>query len=130
MKLNLKPTKEQCKDTGMAMVLILLILALWKHQNALTYIKIATAVLVLDMIYPPMLKPFAIVWFGFSHLLGMVMSRVILSLVFFAIVMPIGLLRRLMGKDTLQLKTFKAATASVMATRNHTFTAADLEKPY
>ena len=130
MKLNLKPTKEQCKDTGMAMVLILLIVALWKHQNALTYIKIATGVLVLDMIYPPLFKPFAIVWFGFSHLLGMVMSRVILSLVFFAIVMPIGVLRRLMGKDSLQLKTFKAATTSVMTIRNHTFTAADLEKPY
>jgi hypothetical protein len=130
MKLNLKPTKEQCKDTGMAMVLILLILALWKHQSALTFVKIAVVVLVVDMTYPPIFKPFAVVWFGISHLLGMIMSRILLSIVFFAVVMPIGVLRRVMGKDSLQLKTFKASTASVMAIRNHAFAAADLEKPY
>jgi hypothetical protein len=130
MKLNLKPTKEQCKDTGMAMVLIFLILALWKHQNPLTFIKFAMVVLVVDMSYPPVFKPFAVVWFGISHLLGMIMSRILLSIVFFGVVMPIGVLRRAMGKDSLQLKTFKASSASVMEIRNHTFTAADLEKPY
>jgi hypothetical protein len=38
--------------------------------------------------------------------------------------------RRVMGKDALQLKAFKAGSTSVMVERNHTFTAADISKPY
>jgi hypothetical protein len=45
-------------------------------------------------------------------------------------VTPIGTLRRLAGKDSLQIRGFKSSEESTMVKRNHTFTPTDLEKPY
>jgi hypothetical protein len=82
------------------------------------------------MIVPQVFGPVAIVWFGLAHLLGAVTSRVLMLVVFALIVTPIGLVRRVLGKDSLRLRAFRAGPESVMVVRNHTFTAGDLEKPY
>ncbi len=121
-------SKEQAKDTGMAMTLILLLTGLISG-NALFY-QLAIPVLVLDMIAPMIFYPVAVVWLGLSHLLGTVMSKVLLTLVFAWIVTPMALYRRMIGKDALQLKAFRKSSASVMRERNHRYEAADLEKPY
>jgi hypothetical protein len=121
-------TRDQSKDTGMAMTLILLLLNRSLRQDA--WLIGAMAALVIDMTVPQVYRPLAVVWFGLSHLIGRLTSRIILSVVFFGVVMPVGLLRRFSGKDPLNLKAFKAGTDSVMKERNHRFVAADLEKPY
>lgn len=123
-------TKEQCKDTGMAMVLLLLIFSLVFKQHSLLLVQTALVALVLDMTYPPLYRPVAVVWLGLSHLLGAVMSRLILGVVFLGVVTPVALARRLLGHDALNLKGFKLGEESVMDVRNHTFTRADIEKPY
>ncbi|MBC8180880.1 hypothetical protein H8E88_07130 [candidate division KSB1 bacterium] len=125
---NTKISKEQAKDTGMAMVLILLILG-FLLKNTL-FFKLAIPVLVLDMIFPMIYKPVAIIWLGFSHLLGTVVSKILLSIVFFLIVTTIGGIRRLFGIDSLKLKEFKKGTESVMKTRNITFTREQIENVY
>lgn len=121
-------TKDQAKDSGMAIMLILMIIGLYT-KNDLFY-KLAFPVLLMNMIYPMFFYPFAIFWFGFANMLGTIMSKILLSVVFFVIVMPVALLRRLLGKDTLLLKEFKKSNESVMKTRNQTYVAADLEKPF
>jgi hypothetical protein len=121
-------TSRQAKDTGMAMVLILLILGLWTDRTV--FFRAAVPVLVLDMVWPMAFYPLAVVWLGLSHMLGTVVSKILLSIVFFVIVLPVALVRRVAGKDSLQLRRFKATSASVMRTRNHVFVAADIEKPY
>jgi Saxitoxin biosynthesis operon protein SxtJ len=126
LKINI--TRDQSKDTGMAMTLILLLLNRSFRQEA--WLIGAIAALVIDMTVPQVYRPLAVVWFGLSQLIGMLTSRIILSGVFFGVVMPIGLLRRLSGKDPLNLKAFKAGSNSVMKERDHRFVAADLEKPY
>jgi hypothetical protein len=55
---------------------------------------------------------------------------VLLTAVFYAVVTPSGLLRRLFGRDALQLRAFKTSEASVLHERRHRFVAADLENPY
>jgi Saxitoxin biosynthesis operon protein SxtJ len=85
---------------------------------------------VINMALPQIYRPVAVLWLGFSDLLGAVMSRVLLSIVFFAVVTPIAIFRRLAGKDSLKLRAFKAGKDSVMVERNHTFIGRDLERPY
>ena len=51
-----------------------------------------------------MLKPFYLIWMIFAAILGWVMTRVILCLVFYLILTPIGLITRLLGEDFLNLK--------------------------
>lgn len=123
-----KATKEQAKDTGLAMILICLILAYFGGRVKL--LPLAMVLLLVTMTVPAVFKPLARLWFGFSHLLGTVMSKVMLTLVFFWVLTPIGIFRRLTGKDTLRLAQWKAGTDSVFRVRDHTFTAADIGQPF
>lgn len=121
-------TKDQSRDTGMAMVLILLILCFRMKREGI--LLAAITMHVVNMIVPRIYAPIAVVWLGFSRLLGTVMSKILLSILFFGIVTPIGILRRLFGRDSLKLRAFKASEASVMTVRNHLFVGRDIEKPY
>jgi hypothetical protein len=112
----------------MAIVLILLLLGLFT-KNIIFY-KIAIPVLVINMTVPMFYYFFAILWLGFSRLLGMIVSNILLTVIYVVMVIPVSLIRKIMGKDTLQLHEFKKGTNSVMKVRNYTFGPADIEKPF
>ena len=119
---------EQAKDTGMAMVLICLLIATLGRQRR--FVGISIILLLIDMIWPRVYKPLAVFWFGFSRLLGAVMSRIMFSLIYIVMVVPVGLLRKLLGKDSLQLKKWKKGRTSVLKVRDHEFTPNDIAHPY
>lgn len=121
-------TKKQASDTGMAIVLILLLLGYFT-KNILFY-KIAIPVLIVNMSVPIFFYFFAIIWLGFSKLLGIITSNLVLSAIYFIVVLPMSLIRKLMGKDTLRLKEFKRNTKSVMLVRNYLFGPKDIERPF
>lgn len=123
-----KISYERCKDTGMAMVLIALLAYMFFESMYLLYA--AVAMLLLNMIYPKLYQPVSVLWFGLSHLLGNIASRVILSIIYLAVVTPVGILRRLLGKDALKLDEFKSSRQTVMHVRNHKYIASDIEHPY
>jgi len=129
IELSLKKiAKDQSRDTGMAMVLLLLLVFASRKREG--YLIAAIALQVVNMAVPQVFKPVAVVWLGFSELMGAVMSRILLAIVFFAVVTPVAIFRRLAGKDSLKLRAFKANKDSVMVERNHTFIGRDLERPY
>ena len=103
-------SKKQASDTGMSAVLILLLMGLSTQNNL--YYKIAIPVLVINMTFPMFYYLFAIIWLGFSKLLGTVISKIILTIVYILLVIPVGIFRRLIGKDSLQLSEFKKGTNS------------------
>jgi uncharacterized membrane protein YgdD (TMEM256/DUF423 family) len=125
---NRSITEEQSKDTGMAMVLLLLLASTAFKRQAL--VTVAMIALIVDMTVPRLYRPVAVLWLGFSHLMGTVVSKILLTLVFFGVVTPTGVVRRLLGLDSLKLKQFKSGEDSVMVIRNHTYTGKDIEKPY
>ena len=121
-------TPNQSRDTGMALVLLMLLLQVTLDRDG--FLVAALVLQVLTMTVPGLFRPAAVVWFGLSHALGAVMSRVLLAVVFFGIVTPVGWLRRLTGRDTMRLRAFGQGEDSVLTARDHTFSAGDLEKPY
>jgi hypothetical protein len=121
-------TRDQAKDTGMAMVLICLLLGLLAEWTA--FYPLAAIVLVLNMIWPDAYRPVAKVWLGLSHLLGTFVSKILLSAVFYLLVLPVGLLRRMLGKDSLKLMDWKRGRDSAFKFRNHRYSSADIETPY
>lgn len=125
---NKKITGEQCKDSGLALVLICLIAyQVWK----LPALMLAAIVfLVMAMTWPPVFKPFARLWFGLSIALGTVVSKIILTALYVLLVLPTGLLRRALGKDAMQIKKWKKGKHSAFRVRNHRFTGQDLQHPY
>jgi hypothetical protein len=121
-------SKDQAKDAGMAVVLILLLLGIFLKQQV--FYPYAAAALVVNMILPGIYKPFAVIWFGVATFLGTIMSKVLLTVVYILLVVPVGLIRRLLGKDSLQLKKFKKDGSSVFKERDHLFQSTDIENPY
>jgi hypothetical protein len=124
----LTATPEQAKDTGMAMVLICLLLGYFGKFPK--FLPVSMVLLIITMSWPKAFKPLAGLWFGLSHLLGSVVSRVVLSILFFVIVTPIGLLRRWYGADSLQLKKWKQGNGSVFVVREGALQEKDLINPY
>ncbi len=124
----LSSTKDQAKDTGMAMVLICLLLGSWGKFPK--FLPVSVALLLITMIWPNAFRPLATLWFGLSHVLSSVVSRIILSILFFLVVTPIGLIRRLIGADTMKLKRWKQGHDSVFVIRQGAIQAKDLENPY
>src|SRR5437763_4414280 len=112
----------------MAVVLSLLLFSAGFKPE--TLVTIAIVALVVDMAFPQLYRPVAVLWLGLSHLLGTVVSKILLTLVFFGVVTPIGLARKLLGFDSLKLKDFTSGGNSVMVCRNRLFTGEDIDKPY
>lgn len=121
-------TAKDMSDSGQALVLILLIVFLF--TGARGWLWFAVAALVLNMGWPAAYKGFALIWLNVSHVLGIVVSHVVMTLEYFLLVLPIGLVRRRMGKDAMALKKWRQGVDSVFVERNHTYKAEDLRNPY
>lgn len=81
------------------------LLPLFKGEPIRLWAGIVAAVfLVAALAAPALLRPLNLLWFRFGMLLHKVVSPLIMGLLFFVTIMPIGLLMRAMGKDFLRLK--------------------------
>ena len=64
--------------------------------------------LILGLINSKILTPLNRLWFKFGIFLGKIISPIIMALIFFIVVTPIGLIMRLLRKDLLNLKYNKS----------------------
>jgi hypothetical protein len=117
------------KDAGMVFSLLALLTG-WLGSYEWAF-WLAGVSLLLNLIWPPLFAPFAWLWSRLSAVLGTLSSYVLLSLIFFLVVTPIGLLRRWLGKDSLQLRSFRRDQTSVWhKPAPLEFQADDLTKPF
>ncbi len=65
---------------------------------------IATLFLFLGSINSKILNPLNFLWFKFGMYLGKIISPLIMGIIFFLVVTPIGLLMKMFKKDLLDLK--------------------------
>ena len=65
---------------------------------------ISIVFLILGLLNSKILFPLNKTWFKFGILIGKIISPLIMGLIFFVVVTPIGLLMRLLNKDLLKLK--------------------------
>src|ERR1051326_6586841 len=108
IRADLKKLKTDERDlrkfglmVGGAFVLLGLLFFL-RHKSSYPFFIGAGAILiVLGATWPRALKFIYIGWMALAFTLGFIMSNVILTLFFFLLVTPIGLLSRLFGKDFL-----------------------------
>jgi hypothetical protein len=98
---------QAVKKTGLTVgvVLILISLLLWYlGKTSFVYFSVIGGLFViLAMIAIPILKPFHKLWMMLSLLMGFVMSRAILTLLFYLVLTPIGLLAKIVGKKFMPL---------------------------
>ncbi len=99
---------RQERQFGFLFAAVFAIVAFWPlwplRAPNLYWLAGAGAWLAAALIYPKMLAPLYKAWMAFGHALGWLNTRVILGIVFFLLVTPIGLIMRLLGKDSLRLR--------------------------
>ena len=105
---NIKIGKKDIRSFGIIFGIIFLIIAgllFYKEKDSFQlFIYMASSFIGISLVIPVILKPIYLVWMIFSVILGWFMTRLILSLLFYLIITPIGLVLRLMGKDLLELR--------------------------
>lgn len=110
---ELKSTPRDLRNFGLLMAGVLgglSLLLLGKHSGNTTYFAIAAAAFLIPaLISPRILIVLYLPWMSFSFVMGWFMTRVILSITFFAVFTPMGLGLRMFGKDLLDLKQDPAA---------------------
>ena len=121
-------SNKECADTSMAMTLISLLVIL--YTKSLTLLPLPIGLLLIGMVWPRAYSLLARLWLGISLLLGSIMSRVVLSIIFMAIVTPIALVMRLFGHDPMRRKAWKKGTESTFVSRGDLVEAKDLEHPF
>lgn len=76
-----------------------------RELPALTSLLIAgLALIVFGILVPASLRRPYLAWMGLALALGFVMTRVILGVVFYLVITPIGLVRRALGHDSMHRK--------------------------
>ena len=106
--------KNSSKSFGYLFFLIFFGLALWtfvKNQNInYWFIGIGTFFFLLTLIKSKLLNLLNNIWIKFGELLGRIIAPIIMLMIFFLIVTPIGLILKMFHKDLLNLKFNKNKT--------------------
>ena len=109
---NIKSKKSDLRKFGITGCVILLIIAgflFWKEKESFQILlTFGVTLCILGIAIPFILKPIYWVWMIFATILGWIMTRLILSLLFYTIVTPIGLILRVFGKQFLELRWDKS----------------------
>jgi len=106
---NIKSSRKDLKNFGVTIGFILLMIGIFlfvrEKDLFIHFFSIGSIFIVLGGIAPVILKPIYKIWMIFAVIIGWIMTRVILSVLFFSIITTIGIFTRLIGKDFLNLKS-------------------------
>ena len=98
--------------TGAIIVVLFAFLFPWIFDMAAMPIwpwLIAGLLWVPALLIPRVLRPVYTAWMKIGHVIGWVNTRIILGVLFYVLVLPMGLIMRLFGKDPMARKTDRSA---------------------
>ena len=106
--MNSEINKSTNRSFGIVFFIVFLIIAIYPMLNEgdvrFWSLIISLIFLILGILNSKFLTPLNKIWFKFGIILGKFFSPLIMALIFFLVVTPIGLVLRLIGKDVLNLK--------------------------
>ncbi len=108
-RINWKPNTKTLRQFGWTVFIgfgVIGALAFWKgHRPAAMGMWGGSAfVLTLALIAPVLVRPFYFIWMGFGLVMGSIMSRVMLTVIFYLVVTPVALFFKLIRRDELERK--------------------------
>lgn len=112
---DIQPTRKQIRQFALLVGTVLILLATWQwYKDAwetarIVLWSIGGLLYVLGLVIPVVLTPFYKGWMALAHVLAYVNTRIIVSLIFFLVMMPIGFIMRLIKGDILGEKLDKNA---------------------
>jgi hypothetical protein len=115
---------NRSKHLETILVLVLALLVFYFVFDKEVLLKVAIALGAVGLFIPFLAEKIHWLWMKLAHVLGYVMSRVLLTIIFFVFVVPLAFLSRLAGKNTVQLKR---KNSSYFTHRNFKYTKESLE---
>ena len=96
------------RNFGLVFFIVFLIVSTWPLTNG-EPVRIWSAIislvfLILGLMNSKLLTPLNKLWFKFGMILGAIVAPIIMGVVFFLVLTPIGLVMRILGKDILNKK--------------------------
>ena len=102
------------RSLGLVFFVVFFIISLWplKSQEDLRLwaLILSLIFLVLGILNSRFLTPLNKLWYKFGIFLGSIVSPIVMGIVFFMVVTPIGLIMRFLGKDLLRVNKNKIAS--------------------
>ena len=96
------------RSFGVVFFIVFLLIAFYPLLNnnevRLWSLIISGLFLILGILNSKILSPLNKIWFKFGLLLGKIISPIIMGVIFFLVVTPIGFIMKLLGKDLINLK--------------------------
>jgi len=116
LKEEFKHIKESQKDlrkfgltVGGVLLVIGFVLFYFEELSAIYFAVIGGLLIFLGALFPNILKPLNKIWMSLAIILGFIMSRVILTILFYFVLTPIAILAKIVGKKFMVLKYDKSA---------------------
>ena len=96
------------KSFGIVFAIVFFLIGLWpiiKSNDIRIWSLIVSIIfLILGIMNSSILTPLNKIWFRFGIFLGNFIAPVVMGIIFFFVVTPIGLIMRLLGRDLIKLK--------------------------
>tara|TARA_A100001011_G_scaffold379204_1_gene444926 strand:+ start:497 stop:880 length:384 start_codon:yes stop_codon:yes gene_type:complete len=109
-----EPKISSNKSFGIVFFIVFFLIGIYPILNddqvKIWSLIISVVFLILGLLNSRILSPLNKIWFKFGILLGKIISPLVMGLIFFIVVTPIGILMRLFNKDLLNLKFNKNKT--------------------
>lgn len=106
-----QPSRKELRDFSFVWAFVCVLIAvvpLLKGEDfRLWPLYTACGFVLVGLTYPPLLTALYHVWSRFGKVLGVINSRIILTLLFFGIITPTACVMRVMGRDPLKRKLEK-----------------------
>ena len=110
---HIKETKKDLRKFGLTVGIVLVaigtLLFYFEKSSAIYFTIIGGLLILLGILFPQLLKPLNKIWMGLAIVLGFIMTRVILTTLFYLVITPIGFLAKIFGKKFMLLKYDKSA---------------------
>ena len=108
-KFNKKNKMSSNRSFGLVFFLVFFIFAFWSfrgefHQIKIIPLSISIFFLILGLRNSNLLTPINKLWLKLGNTIGLVVAPIVMGIVFFIVITPIGLIMRLIGKDFLMKK--------------------------
>lgn len=112
---KIKSGKKELREFGIVMGCFFALLGgllFWRHRPYAWAAVLSAAFFTIGFLAPGLFKPLQKTWMMLAVLIGFVMSRVILSVLFFGVLTPLALISRMLGKKYLDLSFRKPGQAT------------------
>ena len=111
---NIKSNKKELRKFGITIGIVigaLALVAFLRQKDTRTlFLSLSITFLFFGIVFPIVLKPIQKIWMSLAFIMGWFVTRVILTILFYFVVTPLGIVARIFGKAFLGRQFDREAT--------------------